>query len=294
MRANIRFLDLLAILLVGLLWGLNWAAVKFLLTAIDPFTLRAVSFSFAALILTAVAILLKLPLRIPKGELIPIVVVGFFLIFGFSVLTSLGQILVEASKAAIIAYTMPSLTAVLAVVFLGDRISVRLILALMVAMIGLVILAFEDLSLLIEKPEGPTIMMLAALSWAVGNVALKVRKWTLPPLSLTVWFFLFSCLMIWPLAFVFENPLDQVWPSLPVLLTFGFHVLGPTVTCYLLWTILLQRLPATVAAISVLTAPVVGVLSAVLFLGEVMTWQRAVALAAIVLSIGVALIQPRQ
>ncbi len=47
------------------------------------------------------------------------------------------------------------------------------------------------------------------------------------------------------------------------------------------------------AAISILTAPIVGVLSAALFLGDSVTWQKGVALTAIVVSIGLAIIKPR-
>jgi drug/metabolite transporter (DMT)-like permease len=57
----------------------------------------------------------------------------------------------------------------------------------------------------------------------------------------------------------------------------------------LLWAVLLRRLPATVAAISVLTAPTVGVISSILLLGEPATWQKGLALTLIVLSIAITL-----
>ena len=74
----------------------------------------------------------------------------------------------------------------------------------------------------------------------------------------------------------------------------AFHVLGPMIVCYVLWTILVGRLPATVAAISTLTAPIVGVLSAVLILDDPLTWQKCLALAMIVMSIAVTLLPPAQ
>ena len=292
-QTNLSLQDFLAILLIGFLWGLNWTAIKVLLTEIGPLTLRAVSFSFATLLLAAIGLSLRQPLRISKSEFFPMAIVGFFLIFCFNILATLGQVLVEVSKAAIIVYIMPSLTAVLAAVFLGEQISARLILALMAAMVGLGILASEDFILLIENPMGPALMVMAALSWAIGNVTLKARTWRLPSLSLTMWFFLLSSLICWPLVFAFENPWRQEWPSLLVLSTLGFHVLGPTVIGYVLWTRLVERLPATVAAISILTAPIIGVLSAALLLGDPVTWQRGVALAAIVLSIAMALMLSR-
>lgn len=285
MIVNIQLINIATFLLIGVLWGLNWPAVKFLLTEIPPLTLRAVSFTAAASILAVVVTIIKQPLRLKKDEALATSIVGVFLIFGFNVLTAFGQIFLESSKAAIIAYTMPSLTAVLATFYLRERLGTRVVIALLVAMSGLAFLASENLTSLIENPFGPVIMIFAALSWALGNVGLKSRKWRLQPLPLTVWFFAFSSLATWPLVFIWEPIWQQNLPSLQVLATLTFHILGPMIICYILWAVLVARLPAAIAAISALTAPVVGVLSSIFLLNDVMTWQKSAALAAIIFSI---------
>ena len=291
MIVNIQPINLATFLLIGVLWGLNWPAVKFLLTEIPPLTLRAVSFTAAASILAVVVTIIKQPLRLKKDEALATSIVGVFLIFGFNVLTAFGQIFLESSKAAIIAYTMPSLTAVLATFYLRERLGTRVVIALLVAMSGLAFLASENLTSLIENPFGPVIMIFAALSWALGNVGLKSRKWRLQPLPLTVWFFAFSSLATWPLVFIWEPIWQQNLPSLQVLATLTFHILGPMIICYILWAVLVARLPAAIAAISALTAPVVGVLSSIFLLNDVMTWQKSAALAAIIFSIVVTTMQ---
>lgn len=286
--ANTRHIYVVAFLIIGFLWGLNWPAVKFILTEVPPLTLRAVSFTAAAAILLQVVLLLKQPIGIRKDEFIPTAIVGVFLIFGFNVLTVFGQVLLETSKATIIAYTMPSITAILATIYLRERIGFKLLCALLMAMGGLAVLASENLAILIEQPLGPVIMLLAALSWSVGNVGLKSRNWRLQPLPLTVWFFFFSSVVIWPFVFIYEPIWDQDWPGIGVLGALAFHILGPMITCYILWAFLIARLPTTIAAISVMTAPVVGVVSSILFLDDVLTWQKFISLAAIILSITVA------
>ena len=286
--ANTRHIYVVAFLIIGFLWGLNWPAVKFILTEVPPLTLRAVSFTAAAAILLQVVLLLRQPIGIRKDEFIPTAIVGVFLIFGFNVLTVFGQVLLETSKATIIAYTMPSITAILATIYLRERIGFKLLCALLMAMGGLAVLASENLAILIEQPLGPVIMLLAALSWSVGNVGLKSRNWRLQPLPLTVWFFFFSSVVIWPFVFIYEPIWDQDWPGIGVLGALAFHILGPMITCYILWAFLIARLPTTIAAISVMTAPVVGVVSSILFLDDVLTWQKFISLAAIILSITVA------
>ena len=293
MRTHYNFINILIFMLIGILWGLNWPAVKFLLTEIKPLSIRAISFTAAALVLAIATILLKQPLRLKKNEAAATAIVGVFLIGGFNVLTAFGQLFIEASKAAIIAYTMPLLTAILATVYLRERLEKTVVLALLIAMFGLGTLALEDLDLLIKNSIGPVIMLCAALCWAIGNVGMKSRTWSLKPLPLTAWFFAFSSLVTWPLALIWEPLWKQNWPSSQVLATLVYHVLGPMVICYILWSVLVSRLPATVAAVSALTAPVIGVLSSALFLGEAISWQKGIALAAIIFSIALTTAIPK-
>ena len=156
---------------------------------------------------------------------------GILLIFGFNVLTAIGQGLTETSKAVIIAFTVPALTAGLAAISLSERLAGRHISALLLGMAGLSILVSEDIGALLSDATGPTIMFFAALSWALGNVALKSRIWSLEPLPLTAWFFTVVGIVSVPLVLFFEPPWGQGWPSAPVVLTLLYHVVGPMVIC---------------------------------------------------------------
>ena len=224
-------------------------------------------------------------MRPARADLLPIVWTGLLIIFGFNVFTVIGQLLTETSKAAIIAFTMPAFTAAFAVIFLGERLSLRIVVALCLGMAGLAVLASEDIAGLLADPRGGLIMLGAAISWALGNVALKARQWSLPPLSLTVWFFVVSAVLCLPLVLIFEPPWQQSWPSTPILWTFAYHAFGPMVICYVLWTALIGRVSATVAAIASLMTPFVGVLSSILLLGDPLTWQKVLSLALVLASI---------
>jgi len=285
LKSNIKPTDALALLFIGTLWGINWPAVKFLLTSIEPLTMRAISFTAAAFMLAIIARLLNQSLHLPKSEALPTLLTGLFLIFGFNSLTTFGQLIVEASKATIIAYTMPSFTAILAAVYLRERIKFNVVVGLIISMFGLSILALEGVSSSISNPTGPILMLLAALSWAIANVGLKSREWALKPLPLTMWFFIFSSLAIWPLVFIFEPITTQTWPNKMAIWVLLFHILGPMITCYIVWSFLVAKLPTTTTTISILIAPVVGVMSSAWLLEEALNWQKFIALVAIVLSI---------
>lgn len=285
---------LLLIVLLGVLWGLNWPAVKFMLSEVPPLTLRAFGFSAAALALIAISAGLGLQMKPAKGEVVSLVLTSFFVLFGFNILTALGQLFTPASNAAIIAYTMPSITAVLSAIFLFEVMQRRLILAICIGLAGLGVLASANLPALLANPLGPAIMLGAALSWSIGNILMQARTWTLSPIARAAWFFVIAAALTWPLVFIFEPLSNFTLPGTTNLLIFAFHVSGPLVACYVLWTILLGRLSATVAAISTLIAPVVGVLSSALFLNEELSWQKTLALTLIVTSIALTLLKPLQ
>ena len=285
MKGGSRGGTVLIVLTIGLFWGLNWPAVKFMMTEIPPLTVRALAFPLAAVLLAAVALLLGHRLRPSREEIPALILTGLLGVFAFNALTSIGQTLTEASKAAIVAYTMPAQTAALAALILGERLTGRSLAALGIGLAGLAALGWGSYAEVAAAPAGLVVMLLAAFVWALGNVCMKARSWTLSPLSRTVWFFVVSTVAIWPVVLLLEAPWALPVPSAPVLATLAFHVLGPMVVSYTLFAVLVGRLPASVAAIATLTAPVVGVLSSIVLLGEAATAAKAVALLLIVVSI---------
>lgn len=288
-----KWLSVLPVIVIGVLWGLNWPAIKFLLSQFPPLTVRAIAFPFAAVLLAIIARAKGQSLRPAADDIVPIALTGLLVVFGFNVLTTFGQVLTQTSSAAIIAYTMPALTALLAGIFLKEQLGPRILLALVIGMTGLAVLATEDWRGLIDTPGGPIIMLFAALSWAGGNVALKARQWSIDPLPLTVWFFVVSSVFCWPLVLIFEPPWQLTWPKPSVVFVMAYHVLGPMVICYAVWTAMVDRLPATVAAISTLLAPVVGVCSAIVLLGDSLSWQKVIALLLVLASIVFTLWAPK-
>lgn len=280
------------IAVIGLFWGLNWPAIKFLLTEVPPFTIRTGAFTVATIALLGYALATRERLIPPWRELPWMALTGLLTIFSFNMLTTLGQILTETSKAAIIAYTMPALTALFSTLFLGERLRRAVILALAIGMGGIAVLAGENLGHLLDNPLGPAIMLASATVWALGTVAMKAGRFTLAPIGLTVWFMGLSAVACWPFALALEAPFAMAMPSTGALAVWIWHALLPMVVNYALWTRLVGRVPAPVAAIATLMAPVVGVSSAMILLGDPVTWQKITALAMILGSIALTFLGP--
>lgn len=277
---------------IGILWGLNWPAVKVILGSVPPWTFRALAFTLGFVLLAIIAHRAGESLRISADERMPMIIASLLTVLGFNVFTAFGQLLTETSKAAIIAFTMPMWAALLAVIFLGEKFDLNRCASLLLGMAGLVTLLAGDARNFIDHPAGFLFMLAAAVSWAGGTVLLKARTWTIPPLARAAWLVGVSAIPAWIGAVMFEQPWTLSVPDSPVLAVFVFHVVGPVALCYAAWVSLIARLPATTAAIGTLLIPVVGVLSSSLLLGDVLTPWKIAALVLIVSSVALTFIRP--
>lgn len=256
------------VLVIGVLWGLNWPAVKFVLAEIDPWRLRAIGLVVAAALLAATARVISPRLAPRAGSLPQLIAAGLFSVFGFNLLTAFGQQITATSKAAIIAFTMPVWAALLSGLILGERIGGRAALGLIFGMTALALLAAQDWSGLIAAPAGPLIMLGAALSWALGSVLLKTAARELTAIARAAWMVGVSALAAIAGALLFAPGWEGGSLSTKWVAVFAFHVVGPMAVCYAVWTRLVERLPVSIAAIATLLIPVVGVGSSAALMGE--------------------------
>jgi len=282
------------VMTIGILWGLNWPAVKFILGSVPPWTFRALAFTLGAILLAIIARRAGESLHVEAAERSPMMIASLLTVFGFNVFTAFGQLLTETSKAAIIAFTMPMWAALLAVIFLGEKFGLNRLASLLLGMAGLATLLAADARSFIDHPAGFLFMLGAAVSWAAGTVLLKARDWTIAPLARSAWLVGVSAIPAWAGAVLFEQPWTLGLPDASVLAVFAFHVVGPVALCYAAWVTLVSRLPASKAAIGTLLIPVVGVLSSSLLLGDVLTLDKIIALGLIVSSVALTFIQPMQ
>lgn len=270
LRHGGRLASLLLIATIGLFWGGNWPAVRFILMDVPPFTLRAIGFSTGAILLLSWACWRRLPLRVPAGEWPWLVATGFFTILGFNLATAFGQLRMPTSQAAIIAFSMPCWALLLGWWLLGQRITRRQWLGLACGQAGLLVL-LGPLALA-SGPQGltgPTIMLGAALSWALGTVLIKKRgTWQSHAVVVTGWQFALCALPMIVMMVARESPPPPASWQASTWLALGYHLLFSITLAQMLWFMNVNRLTIAQATISTLIIPTVGVSSAILLLGE--------------------------
>src|ERR1700674_2187255 len=131
----------LMLVLLSLAWGATWPAMKLALMEIPPFSMRLSTTGLGALTLLALTKLQRRDLRIPNARAwAHIVVASLFTVVGFSLLTAFAQLSATTSRVAVLTYTMPIWTVLLAQPILGERLTPRRGAALALCAAGLTVL----------------------------------------------------------------------------------------------------------------------------------------------------------
>lgn len=278
-RARIAPAGLMFLAITSVGWGFNWPVTKYLLGELPPLTLRGFTGVIGALLLAVLALARGQSLHVAR-ELWPRLLLAALLnVTAWMVLMGLALLWLPASEAALIAYTMPVWAVLVAWPVLGERPSWLRAMALVMAFAGLAVIAGGNgLSATAAKWPGIAMALTGALGFALGTVLAKRLPVPLPPIPAAAWQVGLGCLPVFLLGLAFETThLDRVT-------TLGCWLLLYTTVsqfciAYVSWFAALARLPASVAAIGTMAAPVIGVVTSAIALGEPLGVTQIAALA---------------
>jgi len=273
--------DLAAALIVVLVWGVNFVAMKFALRDFTPFQLGAARYVFAVLPLV-------LFIRPPEVPWKWVMLYGLCQGVGqFGLLFIALKVGMTAALASVLVQTQVFFTALFGFVLLHERASRPLQAGMVLAALGLSCFAWNYVSPGAAGSSATTVAgfvltLCAAAMWALSNiVARRVQKISgnYSPVAFVVWSSLVAVLPFMILSWVFDPEavrwqwLQAGWTSWLSIAYLGWVA---TVVGYSLWTGLLKRHPANRVSPFGLGVPIVGLAAGMLVLGEVITpWQWA-------------------
>jgi drug/metabolite transporter (DMT)-like permease len=268
LSANARAKAMLVLL--GLVWGLNWPAVKVSLSAVSPWTLRSIGLGAAACTLFVLALAggrSWRALHIPAGrDRLHVLLTALLNIAAFNILLTFAQLGAATSRVAIITYSMPLWATLMAWVLLRERLDAMRCAGLVLGAAGLAVLIAPLAAG--GLPPGIQYALAAALTWAAGTVYMKWARIAAPPLAIAAWQLLIGALAALTGLLSFEGiPHPGPLPA-AVLWALAYHIFFGMALGYILWFRIIAQLPAGTAALGTLLVPVVGVSGAVLLLGE--------------------------
>jgi drug/metabolite transporter (DMT)-like permease len=279
--------QLVALVALTLVWGLNWPLMKFSLRELSPLYFRAVTMAGGSLLLLAWFSARGRDMRLPRGAWLPVLLLALPNVLGWHLFSILGVRELASGRAAILGFTMPIWTALLSVLFFGERLTPRVLVGAASAAAAIGLLVAHEFAALAGRPLGIVWMQLAAISWALGTIAMRRTKLALSTHALTVWMMLISAAGFWLVAPVFEP-----WPawtfSWPMWLALGWGVAINYGIAQVLWFNLARTLPPTASAFSIMAVPLVGTVSAIAIVGEVPRWHDWAAAAFVIVAISTA------
>ncbi len=260
--------NVLAMLLLAVIWGLSIPITKLGLETVPPLMFTALRF------LVAVPLLLILAadqLRLPLKAVPSIIALGVMGITLGNVAQSFGVQGTSASVGTIVSATIPIFIVIFAAIRLGQPVAIRHWAGLLAAFGGIALVAIgsgsgvDDLSR--TTVAGVTWMLVSALAIAfyyIWSAELTERYGTLP---VAAWNALAGLVAILPLAASematssYELTTQAFWAAIYL----GVMV---TVAGLLLWLYILRVVPARVAASVQYLQPVFGITTAAFMFGD--------------------------
>ena len=252
------------ILLLSLLWGYTWVVAKQALDFAPPLALTFIRVAGGAVALFLALKLLLQPLRLQAPR--TVLFISLCQVSAFMLLQTFSLKFGAAGKTAVLVYTMPIWTLLLAWPVLGERVRGMQWLAVSGMLIGLflIIEPWEIESGWLSNVCG----IGAAVFWAMGTVLVKAlrRQQQVSLLSLTAWSNLIGCVPVGLIASLADEPPIQWTPEFLVIVL--VLTLISTAFCWWLWTSILDRVPAWEASLLVLGTPVIAIVSSRVILDE--------------------------
>ena len=275
-----------------LTWGANWPAMKLSLAEVEPWTFRTACLLVGAFGLFGIALSFGQRLRIPREDLKPVILLALLNVSVWHIVTAFGITLIEAGRASMIAYTMPLWATILSVTFLRERLSPIQVVGLAAGIAGIALLLLPAATGISQSLTGALLMFTAAITWAIGVIGMKRVQWRMPVVQLTAWQLAIGGLPILAGMIIAGRPSSLLQISWAGGISLFYACVVGMIFCHYAWFKIVQLFPASIASISMLGVPVVGLLSSAFILGEPIGMTDVAALLLIVTALALVLVAP--
>ncbi|MFA0887564.1 MAG: DMT family transporter [Synergistales bacterium] len=256
-----------AVAVTLLLWASAFAGIKAGLSAYTPGQLALLRFLVGS---SSMAFFARLKgIGLPERKDIPrILIVGFLGFTVYHVFLNYGEQSVSAGGASLIVSFTPVLTALLAVLLLGERLRPAGWVGIAISVGGVAIISFGEGGGIALEP-GSALILVSSLGSSLYNVFQKPFLKRYDPVAFTTYAMTAGTLFM----LVFAPGLPGAMIRAPLNATLSVAYLGvfPGAIAYSTWTFALSRMPASRLATSLYLSPVLAIGIAWLWIGEIPT-----------------------
>jgi drug/metabolite transporter (DMT)-like permease len=256
-------------LLVCLIWGMNFSVTKSAFDHLAPLPFTAIRFAVSSLLLWAIIRATEGSTSLPRGALTRLVVLGVVGNTAYQLAFMLGLARTSATNSALILSTVPTVVAVMAGMLGIERITARMWWGITLGTVGVVlVIATRGVGFDRATLSGDLLTVLAVLCWAGYTVGLRRVPDGVSPLRVTT----ITTIAGTPGLVLAGLPgvLQLEWSAvgLNAWLAVAYSSVLSLVVAYLLWNRSVKAIGGARTAIYMCLTPVVAVFGAWLLLGE--------------------------
>jgi drug/metabolite transporter (DMT)-like permease len=286
-RHSLDLRALIAIVVTLLFWASAFAGIRAGLLGYAPGALVLLRFLVASLVLIVYAIATRM--RLPALRDVPAILLqGFFGIAVYQITLTFGEQTVSAGAASLLIASVPCFTALMATLFLGERLTVWGWLGIIISFSGVTIISIGSQGGLRFSP-GALLILVGAIAECIYFITQKRYMLKYSGIELSTYAIWSGTLFM----LVFAPQLMQELPHAPMGLTLAIVYLGifPAAIGYVTWSYALSLSPASVTTSFLNISPILAVLIAWIWLGEVPAFFSIVG--GVVIILGVLLVNTR-
>ncbi len=251
------------------LGAVSFAISKYGLAIIEPFAFAFYRFTIAAAILLLITRLRRYDPPIEKKDYWKIFGLGVIII-PFNQLTYLyGQSLTGAGHASLLFATTPIWIFIMAMIHLKEKLMVRRVSGIIVAVIGVGIIMFGGaVKIGKEYLVGDLIILLAVLAWSYYTILGKPLVKKYGAFRVTAYALSFGTLLYIPFGLYATTRVDYSQVTMGAWLSVLYMAIGISVAAYVLWYWVLKHIEASRMAVFHNIQPVIASAMGYFWLGE--------------------------
>lgn len=261
----------------SVLFGMSFLGTNVALDELSPTQVNAARWSIALLVFLVLIALKKIKVDLKQKPIKYLLVIGAIQPCLYSLCETFGISLTTTSESAIILATMPVFVTLVSAVFLKIKVDRLTWAAIFVAFAGVVLAVITPEFSLGGKALGFLLLLGAVVCGGIYQIISGKVSDRFSPIEITFIMSLMGCIWFNALAFFQGQGTDTyitIFSSGSTLIAVLYLGIVCSMGCYLMLNYILANMPAHLASVLTMSLiTITGVLSGVIFRGEILGWN---------------------
>ncbi|MFJ8235527.1 DMT family transporter [Ureibacillus sp. NPDC094379] len=190
-----------------MVWGSNFVFGKMLVQDFSPAMLTMLRLLFIVLLLIGLSLYKKHFKRVHKSDLLMVFFLGVVGVFINQYSFFVGLQTADPTTSALILATTPILTGILAAIFLKEKLTMRMLMGSVVALIGIYFVVAKGNLSSLQIDKGLLWIVLTMITFAIMIIITRLLSRRVDPLIITLYSNIVGFIVSIPFAFLLDTPL---------------------------------------------------------------------------------------